>query len=47
MYGHDKVNKKNGFPDPLADQQTKESDAYGLQYAKAIHSQWGLSLIHI
>ena len=41
MYGHDKVNKKNGFPDPLADQQTKESDAYGLQYAKAIHSQWG------
>ena len=41
MYGHDDVNKKNGFPDPLADQQTKESDAYGLQYAKAIHSQWG------
>tara|TARA_R100000458_G_C8269545_1_gene244308 strand:- start:34 stop:2445 length:2412 start_codon:yes stop_codon:yes gene_type:complete len=41
MYGHDNVNKKNGFPDPLADQQTKESDAYGLQYAKAIHSQWG------
>ena len=41
MYGHDNVNKKNGFPDPLANQQTKESDAYGLQYAKAIHSQWG------
>ena len=41
MYGHDDVNKKNGFPDPLADQQTKESDVYGLQYAKAIHSQWG------
>ena len=41
MYGHDDVNKKNGFPDPLADQQTKESTSYGLQYAKAIHSQWG------
>lgn len=41
MYGHDKVNKKNGFPDPLADQKTKESNAYGLRYAKAIHSQWG------
>ena len=41
MYGHDKVNKKNGFPDPLADQKTKESNAYGLSYAKAIHSQWG------
>ena len=41
MYGQNNVNKKNGFPDPLADQQTKESDAYGLQYAKAIHAQWG------
>ena len=41
MYGHYNVNKKNGFPDPLANQQTKESISYGLQYAKAIHSQWG------
>jgi hypothetical protein len=41
MYGHDDVNKKNGFPDPMADQLTKESEAYGLQYAKAVHSQWG------
>ena len=41
MYGHDDVNKKGSFPDPLADQKTKESNAYGLRYAKAIHSQWG------
>ena len=40
MYGQD-VNKKTGFPDPLADQPTKESMSYGLQYAKAIHAQWG------
>jgi len=41
MYGQDDANKKGGFPDPLADQATKESNDYGLQYAKAIHSQWG------
>ena len=41
MYGHDDVNKKGSFPDPLASQESKESDSYGLQYAKAIHSQWG------
>ena len=29
------------FPDPLASQQEKESDSYGLRYAKAIESQWG------
>jgi len=29
------------FPDPLAPQDKKESKAYGLQYAKAIESQWG------
>lgn len=29
------------FPDPLAPQDIKESIAYGLQYAKAIESQWG------
>ena len=34
-------NKKSGFPDPLAPQQMKEAEAYGLQYAKAIESQWG------
>ncbi len=38
---NDDVNKKGGFPDPLATQQAKESDSYGLQYAKAIYSQWG------
>ena len=29
------------FPDPLSPQDKKESKAYGLQYAKAIESQWG------
>ena len=41
MYGHDDVNKKGSFPDPLASQESKETDSYGLQYAKAIYSQWG------
>ena len=41
MYGQDDVNKKGSFPDPLAPQESKEADDYGLQYAKAIHSQWG------
>jgi len=41
MYGQDDVNKKGTFPDPLASQESKEADHYGLQYAKAIHSQWG------
>ena len=37
--------KKKGtsFPDPLADTQRKESKEYGLEYAKAIESQWGKS----
>ena len=30
-----------GFPDPLAPQEEKASKAYGIQYAKAIDSQWG------
>lgn len=33
--------KKGSFPDPLADTKIKEDKAYGLQYAKAIESQWG------
>ena len=41
MYGHDDVNKKGSFPDPLASQESKETNSYGLQYAKAIYSQWG------
>ena len=35
------MNKKGSFPDPLADRDAKSSKEYGLQYAKAIHSQWG------
>lgn len=34
-------NKFGNFPDPFADHTTKSSKAYGLQYAKAIESQWG------
>lgn len=32
---------KTNFPDPLASQQEKQDKKYGLQYAKAIESQWG------
>jgi len=32
---------KTNFPDPLAPQQEKQDKKYGLQYAKAIESQWG------
>ena len=38
-YTNDK--RKSSFPDPLADSETKKSNSYGLQYAKAIESQWG------
>ena len=38
-YTNDK--RKSSFPDPLASSETKKSNAYGLQYAKAIESQWG------
>ena len=38
-YTNDK--RKSSFPDPLADTETKKSNSYGLQYAKAIESQWG------
>jgi hypothetical protein len=33
--------RKSSFPDPLASTETKKSKAYGIQYAKAIESQWG------
>lgn len=33
--------KSSGFPDPLALKEDKLSKKYGLQYAKAIYSQWG------
>jgi hypothetical protein len=32
---------KSGFPDPLAPKEDKDKKSYGLQYAKAIESQWG------
>jgi hypothetical protein len=39
MYGQStKVGKS--FPDPLAPQQEKMSDQYGMEYAKAIEAQW-------
>lgn len=33
--------RKGSFPDPLANTEAKKSKAYGIQYAKAIESQWG------
>ena len=42
MYG--KQGRNNvGFPDPLSPRSVKEQKKYGLQYAKAIFSQWGNS----
>lgn len=42
---NNQYSKKKGtsFPDPLAETSKKESNEYGLQYAKAIESQWGKS----
>jgi hypothetical protein len=34
-------NYESIFPDPLAEQSKKLTKQYGLQYAKAIYSQWG------
>jgi hypothetical protein len=36
-----KPSDPGGFPDPLASQEEKLTKKYGLQYAKAIESQWG------
>lgn len=33
--------RKSSFPDPLASTEIKKSKSYGIQYAKAIESQWG------
>lgn len=33
--------RKGSFPDPLASTEKKKDKAYGIQYAKAIESQWG------
>ena len=38
-YKNDK--NKGSFPDPLANAEEKNSKSYGVQYAKAIESQWG------
>ena len=40
MYNNDPKSKQ-GFPDPLESTEKKESKEYGIQYAKAIESQWG------
>ena len=40
MYGNKNKNKL-GFPDPLQPRAVKEDKRYGLQYAKAIATQWG------
>ena len=41
MYSTGNINQKGSFPDPLADRANKSSEEYGLQYARAIYSQWG------
>ena len=40
MYNNDQKSKQ-GFPNPLEPTKVKESQDYGIQYAKAIESQWG------
>ena len=40
MYNNDQKSKQ-GFPNPLEPTEVKESKEYGIQYAKAIESQWG------
>ena len=40
MYNNNQKSK-HGFPDPLEPTEVKESKEYGIQYAKAIESQWG------
>jgi hypothetical protein len=40
MYNNNQKSKQ-GFPNPLEPTEVKESKEYGIQYAKAIESQWG------
>ena len=40
MYNNNQKSKQ-GFPNPLEPTEVKESKEYGVQYAKAIESQWG------
>lgn len=41
MYGGETTKYESTFPNPLAKHGEKIKKAYGLQYAKAIYSQWG------
>lgn len=42
MYSNNNKKKRTqGFPDPLAHANEKETEDYGLDYAKSIESQWG------
>ena len=41
MYGGETTKYESTFPNPLAKHAEKVKKAYGLQYAKAIYSQWG------
>lgn len=38
---HSNTNKSSSFPDPLASSEEKQSNSYGLKYAKSIYYQWG------
>ena len=40
MYNNNSKSKQ-GFPDPLESTEKKQGKEYGIQYAKAIESQWG------
>jgi len=40
-YTGNSSNYESIFPDPLAEQPKKLTKQYGLQYAKAVYSQWG------
>jgi len=41
MYGGETTKYESTFPNPLAKHGEKIKENYGLQYAKAIYSQWG------
>lgn len=38
---HSNTNKSSSFPDPLVSSEEKQSNSYGLKYAKSIYHQWG------
>jgi hypothetical protein len=41
MHPFDGKKSSKNFPDPLAPAEVKQSQEYGIQYAKAIENQWG------